>query len=142
MLRAIATLTCLLSSILLSPSGDQPASFPTFDYQVAHAHELKPHRRTIPVDGVHPGYHQLGLTLTVSPVGDVVNAVLRSDPESAKFWPKFQGEVFQWKFTPFEVDGKAVTAQVDEYVDIVPAERLPTRGFLFNGCRIPRKRHG
>jgi hypothetical protein len=36
-----------------------------------------------------------------------------------------QAEVRAWKFTPFEKNGKTVTAEVEEYVDLVPPERLP-----------------
>ena len=36
-----------------------------------------------------------------------------------------EGEVSQWKFTPFTRGGKAVTAEVDELILLVPPERLP-----------------
>ncbi len=96
-----------------------------FDYNVARAHEIKPHRRAIPVQGVQSGFNQLHLTLTVSSMGEVVDADAGGDSEVLKYWPQLQGEVRQWKFTPFEVNGKAVTAEVEEYIDLVPPERLP-----------------
>lgn len=38
-----------------------------------------------------------------------------------------QDEVRSWKFTPFEKNGKAVTAEIEEYIDLVPQERLPKK---------------
>jgi hypothetical protein len=38
-----------------------------------------------------------------------------------------QNEVRSWKFTPFEKNGKAVTAEIEEYIDLVPPERLPKK---------------
>ena len=74
MTRTIVALTCLLSSILLQQSDDKGPSNPSFDYDVARGHEIKPHRRTIPLEGVRPGFNQLRLTLIVSPAGDVARA--------------------------------------------------------------------
>lgn len=126
-MRTIIVLSCLLSSIFFQESGDKRRSNPSFDYDVARGHEIKPHRRTVPVEGVRPGFNQLRLTLIVSPAGDVVNADASGEEKIVKFWPQLQGEVLQWKFTPFEENGKAVTAEVEEYIDLVPPERLPTR---------------
>lgn len=102
MIRAIIVLTCLLSSLWLWASDDKRPSYPSYDYDVARTHEIKPHRRTIPLEGVHPGFNQLHLTLTVSPTGDVVDADANGDRDAQKFWPQLQDEVRQWKFTPFE----------------------------------------
>lgn len=125
-MRTIIALTCLLSSIFFQESGDKKHSNPSFDYEVARGHEIKPHRRTIPVKGVHPGFNQLRLTLIVSPTGGVASADASGEDRVLKFWPQLQDEVLQWKFTPFEQNGKAVTAEVEEYIDLVPPERLPT----------------
>ena len=59
-----------------------------------------------------------------------VHPSVQVDPPSyadrtLKFWPQLEGEVRQWKFTPFEQNGGAVTADVEEYIDLVPPERLP-----------------
>ena len=124
MIRAIA-LTCLVSSFCLWASDEKRPPYPSYPYDVARAHEIEPHRRTIPLGGVHPGFNQLRLTLTVSPTGDVVDADATGDRETLEFWPQLQGEVRQWKFVPFEENGKAVTAEVEEYIDLVPPERLP-----------------
>lgn len=119
--------TCLLLTVFCQASGDKRPSNPSFDYEVARGHEIKPHRRTIPVKGVHPGFNQLRLTLVVSPAGDVVSVDASGDSKILKFWPQLQDEVLQWKFMPFRENGEAVTAEVEEYIDLVPPERLPTR---------------
>ena len=41
-------------------------------------------------------------------------------------WPQVQGEVYQWKFIPFEKGGKPTTVEVEEDIYVVPAQRLPT----------------
>jgi len=124
-MRTIIALS-LVSSIFFQESGDKRHSNPSFDYEVARGHEVKPHRRTIPLKDVRPGFNQLRLTLIVSPAGDVASADAGGEDEILKFWPQVQDEVRLWKFTPFERDGKAVTAEVEEYIDLVPPERLPT----------------
>lgn len=126
-MRPIIALTCLFSSIFFQESGGKIHSNPSFDYDVARGHEIKPHRRTIPVNGVLPGFNQLHLTLIVSPAGDVASADASGDDKTLKFWSQLQDEVLQWKFTPFEENGKAVTAEVEEYIDLVQPERLPKR---------------
>jgi ankyrin repeat protein len=55
----------------------------------------------------------------------VTNAEAIGEDEETRFWPQIEGEVYQWRFTPFEKNGKAVTANVDERIDLVPPERLP-----------------
>jgi ankyrin repeat protein len=126
MFWSIVSLVCLLPSLSLFAAYEgQKPSHPSFDYQTARDHEVKPHRRTIPVDGVRQGSTQLSLKLTISPTGDVTHAEANDDDDEVKFWPQLEGEVYQWKFTPFEVGGKPVTAEVTEYIDMVPPERLP-----------------
>jgi ankyrin repeat protein len=73
----------------------------------------------------YKGEHWLSLTLTVSPTGDVTHAETSGEDEDTRFWPQVEGEVSQWKFTPFTKGGKAVTAEVDESIVLVPPERLP-----------------
>jgi len=104
---------------------EKPASVLPVDSGVARAHELKPHRDNIPLTGIGQGFHQLRLTLTVSPSGDVTDADATGSPEDDRFWPQVKGEVFQWKFKPFEKGGSPVTAEVEEYVNLVPPERFP-----------------
>lgn len=125
MIRTILVLTCFLSSALVWASDGNQSPLPSFEYEIARAHELKPHRQIIPLKGMSSGFHQLRIMLTVSPSGEVVDAVPGDDPELSKFWPQLQGEVRAWKFTPFEEKGTAVKASVEEYIDLVPPERFP-----------------
>jgi hypothetical protein len=124
---AVALLCLLPGSWLLASEGQKP-SYRSFDYETARDHEIKPHRRAIPVDGMsqeYTGPPQLHLELTVSPTGDVTHAEASGEDGDTRFWPQVEGEVYQWKFTPFKASGKPVTATVDERVDLVPSERLP-----------------
>lgn len=123
--RTILALTCLLAGISLWASDEKQPQSLSFDYEVARTHEIKPHRRTIPLEGVRAGFNQMHLTLTVSSIGDVVDVDATGDSGVMNFWPQLQSEVRQWKFTPFEENGKAVTAEVEEYLDLVPPRRLP-----------------
>ena len=125
MSRTIVALTCLLVTPFLWASDQKQSPYPSFGYQVARTHEIKPHRRTIPLKGVGSGSNQLHLTLTVSPTGDVVDANAGGDKDALKFWPQLEDEVLRWKFAPFEDGGKPVTAAVEEYIDVVPPERTP-----------------
>ena len=125
MVRSIVILTFLLSSVSLWAFDKQQPSYPSFEYDVAKIHEIKPHRRTIPHEGVRAGFNQLRLTLTVSPTGEVLDADANGDKEILKLWPKLKSEVLQWKFLPFTDNGKAITAQVEEYLNLVPPERHP-----------------
>lgn len=120
------TLICLLSSIGLLARAEEQPSYASYGYDVARAHEIRPHRRTIPVECVRGGFNQLRLTLLVSPTGDVTDAHAEGDDKLLKLWPRLSAEVLQWKFRPFEENGKAVAAEVEEYIDLVPPERLPT----------------
>jgi len=101
------------------------AKAPSFDYEITRKHEIKPHRRTIPMAGVEAGFNQIHVELTVSPVGEVISFRPEGSPEVMKFWPGLQAEVQAWQFTPFEENGKAVTASIEEYIDLVPPERPP-----------------
>lgn len=127
MLRNPAILALFLCSSLLSASvKDVPQpSYPSFDHDTAQAHELKPHREDIPVEGVGQGFSQLSLTVIVSPGGDVVSAKPQGSDADMKFWPQVEGEVLQWKFVPFEQSGKPVTARIQEYINLVPPEQMP-----------------
>ncbi len=125
MIRKAVVLALLLSSAFPRASGEKPAA-PSFDSDVARTHEIKPHRHTIPMVGVSHGFNQLHLTLTVSAAGEVMDAKADGSADLLKLWPKLKGEVHGWKFTPFEEKGKAVTAVVEEYINLVPPEQLPT----------------
>ena len=107
--------------------GSKQVSLPSFDYALAEQHDLKPHRRTTPHDGVNEGFHQLHLKLIVTAAGTVQRAAAEGDADATRFWPDLKGEVFSWKFEPFEANGKPTEAEVEEYIDLVPPERLPKR---------------
>lgn len=126
MVRGVAVLVCCLLSSLWVYGQVQPSP-PTFDYDIARKHEIKPFHSTIPLQGVGSGENQIHLTLTVSPDGEVLDAAANGDPDAMKFWPQVKSQVRQWKFTPFEVDGAPVTAEVEEYAELVPPERLPKK---------------
>ena len=125
MIRTIVVLICLLSCVILQASDEKRSSPPSYDYEIARTHEIRPHRQNIPVEGIEPGSNLLCFRLTVSATGDVTNAVPHGEDKLLKFWPELQPEVYQWKFTPFEKDGKPVIAVVGECVTLEPSERLP-----------------
>jgi ankyrin repeat protein len=124
MVRALVAFACLLAGVPAA-QNDKPSTLPSFDYDVARSHEIKPHRRTIPMEGVRSAFNQLKIALTVSPEGDVVDADAGGGLEFVKYWPRLRPEVLRWKFTPFEQGGKPVKAAVEEYLDLVPPERPP-----------------
>lgn len=125
MVRSLIVLGCVLASSAGLAADEKSAVYPKFGYDVAQAHEIKPHRRTVPVRGAQGGFNQLRVTVTVSATGDVIKAEPNGDETSMKFWPQVEGEVNQWRFTPFERDGKAAAVEYEEYVDLVPPERFP-----------------
>jgi ankyrin repeat protein len=127
MLRYPATLACLLSAVILAPSEEKKASLPHFNYNTARTHVIKPHRRIIPVEGGSGrGDIRLHLTLTISPTGEVTSAQATGSNNTMALWPQLQGEVYRWKFIPFEKDGKPTTVEVEEDIYVAPPERLPT----------------
>jgi hypothetical protein len=126
MIRVLIALACLLSSAGACAAQEKPPAYPSFDFQAAYAHEIKPHRRNIPLVGAEEGFYEIRLTLTVSPAGDVLDAKLDREDKNLKYWHALRTEVLGWKFIPFEVDGHPVTASVEEFVNLVPPEEFPT----------------
>jgi len=124
MIRSFAVFVLALSSTFLVVAEE---TLPSFAYEVARSHEIQPHRLMISMAGVRFPFTQLHLTLTVSPAGNVLDAKATGVRDSIKFWPQLKPEVMRWKFTPFEKDGQAVTASIEEYIQLVPPERRPTR---------------
>src|SRR5664279_1403806 len=126
MIRTAVVFGCLLSGSFLGASQQTEKSYASYDYQTVREHEIKPHRHSVPFEGLdQSGPTQLQLKLIVSATGDVIHAEATGDEHLLKIWPQLQGEVYQWKFIPFEEHGKAVTAEVEEYISFVPPERLP-----------------
>ena len=95
------------------------------DIETARAHEIAPVRHLLHADDMKDGFRQLQLELKVSRLGDVLQVKASSPNGAMKYWPRLESEVRRWKFRPFEVDGKAVDATLDDYINIVSAERLP-----------------
>lgn len=116
----------LVAAVFGQTSDDKHQALPSIDYETAQTHELQPHRGTIPLKGVEPGFNQLHLTLTLSSSGDVVDARAEGEPAGLAHWPEVRDEVMQWKFTPFERNGHSVPVELEEYLDLVPPERLPS----------------
>ncbi|HEX7286755.1 MAG TPA: ankyrin repeat domain-containing protein, partial [Candidatus Angelobacter sp.] len=120
-------LTCLLSGIVVGPPNQNPSSHPSYTPDVARAHEVKPYRHIIPLEGVPPGFHQIRLSFLVTPAGDVLRVAVGGDKKLLEFQSQLEKELSQWKFTPFEENGKAVLTYVEELIELVPAERLPKK---------------
>jgi ankyrin repeat protein len=126
MMNVFVAMLCLMhAGTPVTPTIDE--TVPSFSYDVAREHEVKPHRRTVPTAGIRPGFNQLHLTLTVSTTGNVTNAEAQGEKDLLELWPSLQGEVEQWRFIPFEKGGHPVQAKVEEYLDLVPPERLPEK---------------
>lgn len=126
MLRYPATLACLLSALTFASSEEKKPPLPHFNDYTARTHVIKPHRRIIPVEGGGGrGDVRLHLTLTISPTGDVTSAQANGAPNTMTLWPQAQGEVYQWKFIPFEKDGKPTTVEFEEDIYLGSPERLP-----------------
>jgi hypothetical protein len=125
MLVRLAVLTSM-AALLWAQNESHPTS-PTYKNDVARQHE-KPHRDFITVEGADPGANFLYFTVVVSTTGDVVDAFPDNDsstPNVLRFWPQVEGEIRQWKFIPFEQNGRAVTARVEEHVILIPEETQP-----------------
>ena len=85
MIRTVVALACLVSSSFAWASDEKQPSYPHFGYEVARAHEIKPHRHTIPLEGIDQGFNQLGLTLIVSATGNVVEAKAGAEPKLMEY---------------------------------------------------------
>jgi ankyrin repeat protein len=125
MLRTLAVLSFLVAGAFTQTPSVPKLRRRPISYEVVRAHEIKPLRHVVPVAGVDSYRIQLRLKLTISPVGDVIEVEPSGEGDSLRYWPELADEVRGWKFLPFEQDGKPVTAEIEEYIDLVPPERLP-----------------
>ena len=126
MLRSVFAATGLICAGLVFGADEK---MPSFSYEVARAHEIKPHRRNIPHESIECGFNNtLSLSLMVSAKGDVTDVQASGAPEVMRFWPELEGEVRRWKFVPFERDGKPVAAKVQEYLELDTPERTRCYG--------------
>src|SRR5581483_12406268 len=125
MIRTIGAIACLLEVCLWGCRRETAP--PLFDHQTAYTHEIKPHHSSIPLQGIGIDNleHNLQLRLTISPTGEVLDAKAYGDLNDLKFWPQAEKEVRRWKFKPFKENGRTVTAEIEEHIELVPPERLP-----------------
>ena len=120
-MRTLALLVVVLSALFFGAAQE-----PKIEFEVARSHELQPHRRTIPTTAVGLNNSmQIQLELTVSQDGEVMAIKPNAEPKAMQYWPQVRQEIEKWRFTPFLANGKPVQARVEEYVDLVPPERLP-----------------
>jgi hypothetical protein len=112
MIRATVAFAGFLSATFLSPPQDKQPPLPSFESEVVRTHEIRPHGRTIPIEGVTQGFNQLPVTLVASPNGDVIRAEAEDQKDALGGWPELEGEVRRWRFEPFETHGKAGIAEV------------------------------
>jgi ankyrin repeat protein len=125
--RFLTVSALFVCTVAFLSNGERMPSLPHINYQTARTHVIKPHRRIIPVEGGGGRRDiRLHLTLTISPTGDVTSAQATGGNDTMTLWPQLQGEVSQWKFIPFEKDGKPTTVEVEEDIYVAPPERLPT----------------
>ena len=89
MIRLALALVFLLSSSFVQASDEKPPANPSFEYDVARTHELKPHRRTVPMKGVQPGFNQLHLTITALAPGSYGGAEF-------VIWSSLQNTTHTW----------------------------------------------
>ena len=78
-MRTVCLAIVLLNATIASLS-EQPPVQASYFYDVARTHEIQPHRRTIPMEGVGHEFNQLCLKLLISPSGDVVDATATGAP--------------------------------------------------------------
>lgn len=125
--RAMLLLVCLWLALPLRATAQTPPVYPTFDHDTVLAHEIKPHEIAIKVEELKQGgVALLPVKLIVSPSGEVVDVKTIGNRNELKSWPLVEALVRQWKYVPFEVDGKPVTAEVEDRLVLLPPERLPT----------------
>lgn len=103
------------------------AQSPHCGYATAFAHEVEPYKHFVRVEGISGAPSGLKATLTISPSGDVLSLTATGDEVSLREWPRLRSEVLHWKFRPFQIRGKAATVTIDEFFQLLPPERMPTR---------------
>ena len=124
--RFLSVSALFVATVAFLSNEERMPSLPHFNYQTARTHVIKPHRRMIPVEGgVGRGDVRLHLTLIISPTGDVTSAQATGSNNTMKLWPQVQGEVYRWKFIPFEKNGRPTSVEVEEDIYGGPPERLP-----------------
>jgi hypothetical protein len=86
------------------------------------------------------------IEITVGPDGTVISAVPRDG--DAQYYDATAHAALDWKYKPFERNGRAITVSFSEYVRVVPTERRPAEHVPFpeikdwNSLRITLERIG
>jgi ankyrin repeat protein len=94
-------------------------------------HEIWPHKPVRRGVGEKRIFQEaVRMKLVVDEQGNVVSAEAAEDSHAA-YRAAAVEEAKRWKYVPFEKDGVAVKAGFEDYVRILPAERLPTKQQAF-----------
>ena len=123
-------LACSSCSVALAQTGTA-----TFRPEVVRTHVLPPHPSYFVENSLTNRFPpaSLPLQLTVSPEGKVTAVELGqshgvSMPDPATYdWQAIRETALQWRFVPFTVEGKPVTANIEEWVALVGPRRQPTK---------------
>lgn len=90
-------------------------------------------RRALRVPRTQNIFQSVKLTLIVDVDGDVVSAMPQEGPKD--LYSQAVAEAKEWKYTPFEKEGKNVVAKITDYVRILPPEDLPRAHQDFPGTQ-------
>jgi hypothetical protein len=123
----------LTACSLCSVSAAQ-TSLLSFRWDLVRKHELLPHPIYFAGRSAAKQFQlaSVPLKLTVSPAGEVTAVELeqnpfRSMPDPKSYdWQAIRQTVLRWKFVPFTVQDKPVTASIEEFVYLVGPRREPT----------------
>ena len=116
--------------------GSTQSSAISVEYRESIAHRLGdlPVLRVTERQAIHWSYDDFAFQLTVSPAGEVADATLKSNPPSdmpSTVITQATQFIRAMHFRPFERDGKPVWATLQDFVLLLPPERLPTTHLPF-----------
>ncbi|HEY1924641.1 MAG TPA: DUF6438 domain-containing protein, partial [Candidatus Acidoferrum sp.] len=77
------------------------------------------------------------LDVVVGPDGKVKSATPMEGVRAA--YPGAMAQAMTWKYAPFEKDGSPTTVHIEEYIDVVPPEVLPTVHHSFPKINDPSR---
>jgi hypothetical protein len=123
-------LLLIAASLLAVTEPASSPSEPRFPYSVVRAHQIKPQHHDIPVEVTeHTGLlrmaEALTLSLTISASGEVIHAEPVESGYALRLWPQIENQVYQWRYIPFDENGRPIVAHITEYVSLVPPEIVP-----------------
>jgi ankyrin repeat protein len=90
-------------------------------------------RRAVRVPRTQSIFQSVKLALIVDVDGNVVSARPQEGPQDV--YSRAVAEAKEWKYTPFEKEGKSVVAKITDYVRILPQEDLPKTHQEFPGSQ-------